>query len=237
MTSAIIVVGDEPGFLRHAQEFAVFLKKKSGVKKVSILKGAYTNFTQFNTQFSDTIFKEHRNSQNLLVAYQGHGSKEGWAINNQTVIPYNWVAYCVVRHRGSVLVINDTCYADALWREIPKIRLGVRLSNLSYPKQFGLISACAANETSRTMIYKVMDLWGRRRRFPRKQTIHWRTTYVAKGEETSTLVTDLGKEQYLVMDFTEARQGESGEQNETHTRIRHGAYLDRHFFAREASNG
>jgi hypothetical protein len=139
MSRALIIIGHERQFDEKARSYDHYLRKRAGIRNVTILPG-------WNRTDDTLLFViAHRGllagRQPFLLVYMGHGDKAGWGYGMHDPktwleLPYRKIADTLaVTRRGPTLIVNDCCRADGLVEAI--------IDRINDDSQYGVISACA----------------------------------------------------------------------------------------------
>lgn len=142
MSHAVIVVGNEPRFMRDARAFARYLREQARCARVSVIRGANLFPAELDGALDGALRAVPRDEP-LLLAYFGHGHRDGWgyALEHQEkyfLFPYEALAAKLGDRRGPLVVLNDCCHAESI---VPRLE-GVGVT----PDRCLVISACAADE-------------------------------------------------------------------------------------------
>lgn len=130
--NALLIAGDEyvythqprDRFLKEIYKFGNFLQR-IGIPPLRIFNGTANENTNYGINIMSSLAdltssKEITSSTPLLIAYYGHGGKDGWYINESAFIPYYFLTRVISQYNGPVLLINDCCYSWSIIEHFTK---------------------------------------------------------------------------------------------------------------------
>lgn len=166
---ALLIAGDEyeqnyhseyiprERFIRSIMDFGDFLRQ-TGIQVLRIFDGTKSDGINYWLNVMNCLKRiTSQNTKNrylpLLIAYCGHGGKDGWWFNENTLLPYLFLVQALLRYRGPILILNDCCYSWSLVEELERFRAN--------PEMFGVISAACKDEmfSGINVISRARDYW------------------------------------------------------------------------------
>lgn len=113
MAHALFIVGNSRRFLEEGEKFQEFLALSPNAVSSSVIQTAYLSEWEFYHAFLKEF--DARQTGPLLIVYCGHGEKEGWCINEDTIFSYHSLlsSFLFYRHQPTILV-NNCCFSGAL---------------------------------------------------------------------------------------------------------------------------
>jgi hypothetical protein len=143
MSRALIVIGHERRFSENAEHFRHYLRHRAGIRNVKIIPG----WNKTEDLLLGLILNQAAlaGRQPFLLAYNGHGSKQGWAYGREDSKTWLRLSYerlaegLASGRKGPTLIVNDCCYADRISKPIRR-HAGFG--------EVGIIAASAVNEVS-----------------------------------------------------------------------------------------
>lgn len=140
MAQAIVIAGYEKRHFDEVRRFRKYLLLHAGLKKVFFFATAYTDVSRLGKKLR-TALTAIPSDEPLLLAYYGHGSELGWAINSKGgVFTYDMLIEMIKNCQSPILIVNDCCFSSAL-------EVKLKEANVS-PDTIGIISACGPGEFS-----------------------------------------------------------------------------------------
>lgn len=139
MSRALIVVGHEFTSSEKGDDYRNYLRQKVGIKHANVISAWNKTSDQLLSLVAAHAFMAGRKP--FLLAYVGHGAKEGWAYGKYDTktwltLPYAQIAQALgVNRKGPTLVVNDCCYADGMVDAI--------IRHIQLDDDIGVISASA----------------------------------------------------------------------------------------------
>jgi hypothetical protein len=113
MTHALFIIGNSRRFLEESEKFQEFLALPPNAIRSSVIRTAYLSEWEFHHAFLKEFYA--RQTEPLLLVYNGHGEKEGWAINEEEVFSYHsLVSSFLFYRRLPTIVVNNCCFSGAL---------------------------------------------------------------------------------------------------------------------------
>lgn len=145
---ALLIVGNELRFLTEALELQDYL---AGIGcRTKIVKTAYMKPETLERKLRN--FVRASSDRPALVAYLGHGLREGWAPSGYPAFPYRRIVRALEGRRGPTLLFNDCCFAHAAASAMEEAGLD--------PRRWSLISASGSERTSfQGLVERVLDSW------------------------------------------------------------------------------
>src|SRR5258708_7176057 len=105
--TAVLIYGAHELFERHVESFNEYLQDIGCITHV-------LNISQKPLRVLRTLLDTcaaQSSEDALLIAYEGHGAKIGWEnYPNFPPFPYHLVDFALSRLKGSLYMINNTCY-------------------------------------------------------------------------------------------------------------------------------
>jgi len=151
MTGAIIIIGNEKRFFDNSIKLRDYLIKYAGIESIMI-EAAYLGIEQLEDKLRAAVVA-NKFSPLLLIFYNGHGLKEGWAVNPNKYFRYETLVKILKERIGRTLLINDCCHAFSVMFAIQEASLA--------PENFGVIAACGENEESYGISESVLESWSK----------------------------------------------------------------------------
>lgn len=145
MTRALILVAHERRFYEQAMLLATYLREEAGLRRHSVCLEPCWNKEPVDVADAVGLHSAKAYKQPLLIAYFGHGYREGWSYgaryrDDPLQVSYGEIGRELSEHRGPLLVLNECCYAGKIQDHLTWIG-GDRVP-------VGLLAACGAEETS-----------------------------------------------------------------------------------------
>lgn len=147
--SALLIAGDGLYFLKEALEFREFLKKSVGIENIRIIPTAYLPVEKIIQKIEE--FMRDANGPALLI-FTGHGSKHGWGLSFNVLLPYEKIAELLVNYPHRLTIINDCCYGGAIIELLKKYD--------GSDNKFSIIAATTEEyKTGSGLTLDVLDAW------------------------------------------------------------------------------
>lgn len=86
MPQALLIAGDSKRHLLGLLALRNYLQHEAGVKDVCLIRGAYLDKRELELVLGPLLSME--TDDPLLLAYHGHGGKDGWWFNDENVFCY-----------------------------------------------------------------------------------------------------------------------------------------------------
>lgn len=137
---AVLLAGNEPRFLESAKRFQNYLVDEARLprSRVRVIPCAYKTSHEIDCALAREAGKARKEKATLVVAYDGHGEKEGMRPNGST-IPYSLLAEML---KGiEFIFINVACFAGSAVKAFEDAGL--------LPKKGLLIAASEAGKETR----------------------------------------------------------------------------------------
>lgn len=154
MPQALLIAGDSKRHLLGLLALRNYLRHEAGVKDVRLIRGAYLDKREFKAVLGPLLSME--TDDPLLLAYHGHGGKDGWWFNDENVFNY-WqdLGRRLKESPRRVLIINDCCHSRSFLKAFPRDSVLM--------ERIGVVpSVTEDKQSSAGLVPRIIEAWRRR---------------------------------------------------------------------------
>lgn len=174
---ALLVVGEEKRFSTDAKMLEAYLRQECGITFIGRIDAGHLAPDELREKLADAFGS--CGVSPLLVAYSGHGKKDGWHYGiddgERTLkFSYKVLADSLAERPGPTLVINDCCMAGSLAKVL--VRRGVD------PAKVGVIAGSSERGWCENQLTKgVIRSWRKGRVYRPRRWKRPKTKMVIQG--------------------------------------------------------